>query len=163
MTNKTLPLVLAAALGCGTAGRADAQRLVEVSYGLDRNVSSPEAQWDGWVNGTIEWLLPSGLGLGVGTDHQFEGASLRPSGHQGWAAYLTASYQLPDRTVSPFLRGGIGVGRAPCEGDTCTDGLYLRTSTGLRLRLTEAVGLSGELGLSRVSRPFGGAGVAFRF
>ncbi|MDA0330273.1 MAG: hypothetical protein O2958_14870 [Gemmatimonadetes bacterium] len=156
--------VLAALLLCAfLAVECEAQIAVEVSYGVDRNVDSSEARRDGWLNGTVEWMLPSGLGIGIGTDHQFSGVAPAPSDFRGWALYASTSFEMPDRKVSPFVRGGIGAGRAPCQGDTCTDGLYLRASTGLRVRVAERLRLSTEIGVSRVSRPFGGVGLSFRF
>ena len=145
------------------AAESKAQVAVELSYGADRNVESAQSERDGWLNGTVEWMFPSGLGVGIGTDHQFEGAALSTSDHLGWAIYLSTSYEYPTRIVAPFVRGGVGLGRAPCEGDVCRSGAHLRGSAGVRIRIVEALRVSGELGISRVSRPFGGAGVSFRF
>jgi hypothetical protein len=139
------------------------QVAVELSYGADRNVDSAQPQRDGWMNGTVERMFPSGLGIGIGTDHQFEGAGIDPSDHLGWAIYVSTSYEVPLRSVAPFVRGGVGLGRAPCRGDTCGDGAHLRGSAGVRIRVVGQLRLSGELGFSRVSRPFGGAGVSYRF
>lgn len=142
---------------------ARAQITAELHYGLDRNVQTTESERDGWLSATVEWTLAPGFGLGIGTDLQFERAPARLSDHQGGAVYLSVSRELRFGAVAPFVRGGLGLGRAPCEGDTCGDGLHLRGSTGLRAWLTDRFGLSGEIGLSRVSRPFGGAGLSVRF
>ena len=150
-----MAIVLMCVLG---AVESEAQVAVEVSYGMDRDVASGQANRDGWMNGTVEWMFPSGLGLGIGADFQFEGTTLN-----GGAAYLSSSFEYPAGIVAPFVRGGIGLGRAPCRGDTCTDGAHLRGSGGFRIRLSEEVRLSGEIGISRVSRPFGGAGISYRF
>lgn len=159
-TSTCLPLLmLAFVLG---ADAAHGQVAIELSYGADRGVDSSSPERDGWLNGTVEWMFPFGLGLGIGTDHQFEGASIAFSDHLGWAIYVSSSYEYPLGTVAPFVRGGLGVGRAPCTGDTCGDGAYLRGSAGLRIRVFEKVRLSGELGISRVSGPFAGAGLSFR-
>ena len=139
-----------------------AQLSIEASYGFDRNVASSEAEFDGLLNITLDWISSSGLGFGIGTDHQFESATLSPSEHLGWSLYLSPSFELPLGPVAPFVRGGIGLGRTPCQGDTCTDGAYFRGSTGIRLRLVERMRLVGEIGVSRVSRPFGSVGVSFR-
>jgi len=145
------------------AAESKGQVAVELSYGADRNVDSGQPRRDGWVNGTVEWMFPSGLGVGIGTDHQFEGAGINPSDHLGWAIYVSSSYEVPMRRVAPFVRGGVGAGRAPCQGDTCGDGAHVRGSAGLRTRVVDELRVSGELGFSRVSRPFGGAGVSYRF
>jgi hypothetical protein len=144
------------------AVESEAQVAVEVSYGVDRDVASASSELDAWVNGTVEWMFPSGLGLGIGADHQFEDASLSTSDHLGWALYLSTSFEFPGRVLAPFVRGGIGLGRAPCEGDTCSGGAHFRGSAGVRLRIFERLHVLGELGLSRVSRPFGGVGLSFR-
>ena len=161
MSHRLLLALLA--LVAGFPAQSEAQVAVEVSYGLDRNVTSTEAESDGWLNGTVEWMFPSGLGLGIGTDHHFEGGRISPSDHQGWAIYLSASHEFPVGKTAPFVRGGIGLGRAPCEGDTCGDGVHLRSSAGVRIRIAEELRLSAEIGVSRVSRPFGGAGLSVRF
>jgi len=150
---------------CTSLGAAEcrAQVAVELSYGVDRNVQSVPSELDGWLNGTVEWMHPSGLGVGIGTDHQFEAASINPSDHQGWAIYLSTSFEFSTDAVTPFVRAGIGLGRAPCEGDTCGDGAYLRGSAGVRWRIVREWRLSSEIGISRVSRPFAGAGVSVRF
>lgn len=153
-------IVLASAL---LASEASAQLSVELSYGADRNVDSEQPETDGWVNATVEWLFASGLGIGIGTDHQFEGASVGPNDHLGWAIYASTSYERALGDIAPFVRGGIGAGRAPCQGDTCGDGLHLRGSAGVRIRIAQKLRLSGEVGVSRVSRPFGGAGLSYRF
>ena len=145
------------------AAESKAQVAVELSYGADRNVDSAQSELDGWMNGTVEWMFPSGLGVGIGTDHQFRGSSLSTSDYLGLAIYLSTSYEYPTRMVAPFVRGGVGVGRAPCEGDVCRTGAHLRGSAGVRIRIVEELRVSGELGISRVSRPFGGAGVSYRF
>ena len=145
------------------AAESKAQIAVELSYGADRNVESAESELDSWLNGTVEWMFPSGLGFGIGTDHQFEDSAISASGHLGWAIYLSTSFEFPADVVAPFVRGGIGVGRAPCRGDTCGGGAYLRGSAGVRIRIVGELRVSGEFGISRVSRPFGGAGVSFRF
>jgi hypothetical protein len=146
-----------------SAAESEAQIAVELSYGVDRNVESAESELDGWLNGTVEWMFPSGLGLGIGTDHQFDGSAIRTSDHLGWAIYFSSSFEFPVGVVAPFVRGGIGLGRAPCRGDACGGGSHLRGSAGVRMRIVEEVRLSAEIGISRVSRPFGGAGVSFRF
>ncbi len=145
------------------AAESKAQVAVELSYGADRNVDSAQSERDGWMNGTVEWMFPSGLGVGIGTDHQFEGAALSPSQHLGWSLYLSPSFELPLGAVAPFVRGGMGLGRAPCQGDTCGDGAYFRGSTGIRFRVVEKLRIVGEIGVSRVSRPFSGVGVSIRF
>jgi hypothetical protein len=101
--------------------------------------------------------------LGIGTDHQFEGAAITTSDHLAWAIYVSSSYEFPMDVVAPFVRGGVGAGRVPCEGDICSEGVYLRGSAGVRVRIVSQLRLSGEIGISRVSRPFGGVGVSFRF
>ena len=156
-------LVLIGLFLASSATESQAQLAAELSYGADRNVESTESELDGWLNGTVGWVFPSGLGIGIGTDHQFEGASVSPSSHQSWAIYVSSSLEFPVGRVAPFVRGGIGAGRAPCEGDTCSGGAYVRGSAGLRVRLVGEFRLMGEIGVSRVSRPFGGAGVAVRF
>lgn len=162
--SRFLLCVLFVALAIGiSASELQAQLAVELSYGADRNVESEPAETDGWLNGTVEWMFPSGLGIGIGSDHHFEGASIDPSDHLGWALYFSASQEFPLGGAAPFIRGGIGLGRAPCQGDTCSDGLYLRGSGGVRIRLSHALRATGEIGLSRVSRPFGGAGLSLRF
>ena len=145
------------------APKVQAQIAVDLLYGVDRNVTSTESELDGWLNGTVEWMFPSGLGLGLGADHQFEGAAISPSDHEGWSLYLSASREFPFDVAAPFVRAGVGLGRAPCEGDTCSDGLYLRGSAGVRVPLSERLRVVGEIGVSRVSRPFGGAGLSVRF
>ncbi len=162
LSNMRLLILLALGLTF-SATESKAQIAVEVSYGVDRNVESAGSEIDGWLNGTVEWMLPSGLGLGIGTDHQFESASISPSDHLGWAIYFSASQEFPLGSVAPFVRGGIGLGRAPCQSDTCTDGAHVRGSAGLRVQLVGELRLSGEIGISRVSRPFGGGGVSVRF
>ena len=139
-----------------------AQFSIQASYGFDRNVASSEAELDGLLSITLDWISSSGLGFGIGTDHQFEGAMLSPNQHLGWSLYLTPSFELPRAAVAPFIRGGIGLGRAPCLGDTCTDGAYFRGSTGIRFRVVERLRFVGEIGMSRVSRPFGGVGLLLR-
>jgi hypothetical protein len=131
-------LVLLTLVVASAAPEAQAQLAVELLYGAERNVESASSEVDGWMNGTVEWVFPSGLGLGLGTDHQFEDASVSPSSHQSWAIYVSSSLELPLGQVAPFVRGGIG-------------------------RLVGEFRLLGEIGVSRVSRPFGGAGVSFRF
>lgn len=156
--------VVAIVLACALlAAEGKAQVAVELSYGADRNVESEQPERDGWMNGTIEWMFPSGLGVGIGADHQFEGAGISPGGHLGWAIYVSTSYEVPVRRVAPFVRGGVGLGRAPCQGDTCSGGAHVRGSAGVRIRVVEELRVSGELGFSRVSWPFGGAGVSYRF
>ena len=145
------------------AAESKAQVAVELSYGADRNVGSTQSELDGWLNGTVEWMFPSGLGLGIGSDHQFEHSSIATSDHLGWAIYLSSSFEFPAGALAPFVRGGIGLGRAPCEYDTCGDGAHLRGSAGVRMLIVGDLRVSGEIGISRVSRPFGGAGVSFRF
>ena len=142
---------------------SQAQLSVEASYGVDRNVESSESEVDGWLNVTVDWIFPSGLGIGIGTDHQFEGASISSSQHLAWALYVSPSFELPLGAVAPFVRGGVGLGRAPCRSDTCGDGAYLRGSTGIRVRVVEKLRITGEIGVSRVSRPFAGVGLSFRF
>ena len=156
-------LILLALVLTFSPTESKAQVAVEMSYGADRNVESTESEFDGWLNGTVEWMFPSGLGLGIGTDHQFESASISPSDHLGFAIYLSASQEFRLGLVAPFVRGGIGLGRAPCQGDTCSDGAYLRGSAGLRIRLVGELRVSGEIGISRVSRPFATAGLSLRF
>ena len=156
-------LILLALVLTFSATESRAQVAVEMSYGVNRNVESDQSELDGWLNGTVEWMFPSGLGLGIGTDHQFETALISPSDHLGWAIYLSGSQEFPLGLVAPFVRGGIGLGRAPCQGDTCSDGVHLRGSGGIRVRLVGELRVSGEIGVSRVSRPFGGAGVSLRF
>lgn len=146
-----------------SATETRAQISAELSWGADRNVDSMEPELDGWLNGTVEWMFPSGVGLGIGVDNQFEGASLAPSDYLGLSIYVSSSYELPADPLAPFVRAGFGVGRAPCEGDTCGDGMYLRGSGGLRLRVSEAWRLTGEVAVTRVSRPLGGLGVSVRF
>jgi hypothetical protein len=155
--------VCACLLLAAPPAQAKGQVVVELSYGADRNIDGGEAEMDGWLNGTVERRFPSGLGVGLGTDHQFEGAGISASGHLGWSIYLSSSFELPGPVVAPFARGGIGLGRAPCEGDTCASGLHLRISGGVRIRLSHRSRLLGEIGVSRVSRPFGGAGLALAF
>ena len=150
-------------MGAFYATETKAQMAVELSYGADRNVDSAQPTTDGWLNGTVERMFPSGLGLGIGTDHQFRGAGISTSDHLGWAIYFSSSFEFPVGVVAPFVRGGIGVGRAPCVGDTCGGGAHLRGSAGVRMRIVGELRVSGEIGISRVSRPFGGAGVSFRF
>jgi hypothetical protein len=145
------------------AAESKAQVAVELSYGADRNVEAEQSERDGWMNGTVEWMFSSGLGVGIGTDHQFEGAGIGPSDHLGWAIYVSTSYEVPVRRVAPFVRGGLGLGRAPCQGDTCSGGAHVRGSAGVRIRVVEEFRVSAEIGFSRVSRPFGGAGVSYRF
>ena len=145
------------------AAVAEAQVAVELSYGGERNVESTEPEFDGWLNGTVEWMSPSGLGFGFGIDSQFEHAKPSVSDHQAFAIYFSTSFEFPAELVAPFARGGIGLGRAPCEGDTCAGGLYVRGSAGVRIRIAEALRLSGEIGVTRVSRPFSGIGVSLRF
>ena len=140
-----------------------AQVVVDLLYGVARNVESTESELDGRLSASVEWVFPSGLGLGLGTDHQFEGAAISPSEHQGFAIYFSTSYELMAGPIAPFARGGVGLGRAPCEGDTCSDGADVRGSVGLRVRIVEKLGISAEIGVSRVSRPFGGAGISYRF
>ena len=143
-------------------GEVGAQVRLDLLYGAERNVDDGASQHDGWMNATVEWVLQSGVGIGIGTDHQFEEATPSTSGHLGWAIYLSSSYSRRSGRWSPFVRGGVGAGRAPCVGDTCGDGLFLRGSAGARLHLSRAIGLTGEVGLSRVSRPFGGFGLSIR-
>ena len=137
------------------------QVAIDLVLGADRNVDSPGAETDGWVQLTAEWVSPSGFGVGLGLDQYFDTVTPSPSELEAAALYLSASYRLLDRRLSPFVRGGVGAGRAPCEGDTCGDGLHVRGSLGLRLHLSPAFSLVGETGLSRVSRPFGGIGATF--
>ena len=154
---------LAALLICAfSAADSEAQLTVDLFYGGDRNVESPESEFDGWLNGTVEWVFPSGLGFGIGADFQFEDAGISTSDHLGGALYLSTSYEFSADVVAPFVRGGVGLGRAPCEGDTCGSGVYLRGSAGLRIHIVDALRLSTEVGISRVSRPFFGAGVSIR-
>lgn len=157
-----VPISIVVAFSTGAHPAAcGAQISIEASYGVSRDVaSSPEL--DGRLNITVDWISPSGLGLGIGTDHQFEDASFSPSEHLSWSLYLTPSYQLPLGAVAPFVRGGIGVGPAPCQSDTCSDGAYLRGSTGIRLRVVDKLRLVAEIGVSRVSRPFATAGASLR-
>ena len=156
---RPIAIILMCVLG---AAESTAQVAVEVFYGADRNVETAgHSEHEVWMNGTVEWMFPSGLGLGIGTDLQFEEAAI--SGLLGGAVYLSASYEYPAGLVAPFARGGIGLGRAPCEGDTCGDGAHLRGSAGVRIRMVHELRVSGEIGISRVSRPFGGAGLSFRF
>jgi hypothetical protein len=144
------------------AAESPAQIAVELSYGADRNIETGAPRLDGWLNGTVEWMSPSGLEVGIGTDHQFRGSSINTSDYLGVAIYLSTSFELSADVVTPFVRGGIGLGRAPCESDACGAGAYLRSSAGVRIRIAEELRLSGEIGVSRVSRPFGGAGVSIR-
>lgn len=146
-----------------SAALAQSRMAVEASFGVARNAAGGSAGTDGWLNLTVDRIHRSGLGLGLGTDHHFDSAEIGPSAHEGWAVYLSPSYEVPRRVVAPFVRGGIGVGPAPCWGDTCGDGVYLRGSAGVRIRLVDRWRVSVELGASRVSRPFGGAGLSFRF
>ena len=163
MDLRTHALAVAAFVGLGFAPTgADAQLRVDVLYGVDRNVGDGGGEYDGWMNATVEWVLPSGVGVGIGTDHQFEDASPRPDGHLGWALFLSSSYTSTFGRWSPFLRGGVGAGRAPCSGDTCGAGLYIRGSAGLRTRVSARLRLVGEAGVSRVSRPFAGMGLSIR-
>ena len=155
--------VLLAVLTAGAPPAVQAQVAVELSWGLERNVDSPAAETDGWFNTTVEWRLPSGLGLGIGSDHQFDGATPDPRHHQGFTLHLLMSQTFTMGAIRPFLRGGVGLGRLPCEGDVCRTGLHLRGSGGMRLPLSPTLELTSELGVSRVSRPFGGVGVALLF
>ena len=132
------------------AAESKAQVAVELSYGADRNVDSPQSELDGWMNGTVEWMFPSGLGVGIGTDHQFEGAAITTSDHLGWAIYLSTSYEYPTRMVAPFVRGGVGLGRAPCRGDTCGDGAHFRGSAGVRIRIVDELRVSGAAPAYRI-------------
>lgn len=159
MPRVLLPVILATLF----AADVHAQVVVDLLYGVARNVESAGSELDGRLSGSVEWIFPSGVGLGLGTDHQFEGAAISPSEHQGFAIYFSTSYQVTAGAFAPFIRGGIGLGRAPCEGDTCSDGADVRGSAGLRVWVVEKLGISGELGVSRVSRPFGGAGISYRF
>ncbi len=143
-------------------GEAGAQLRVEVLYGGERNVADGGGEHDGWGSATVEWVLPSGVGIGLGTDHSFEEASPSTANHQGWALFGTSSYTRRSGRWAPFVRVGIGAGRAPCRSDTCGDGLYLRGSAGTRLHLRERLGLVGEVGLTRVGRPFAGVGLSLR-
>lgn len=144
------------------ASEADAQIAVELSYGLERNVESIQPEGDGWMNLTVEWRRPSGFGFGIGTDHQFETAAISASDYQALAIYGFASFERLFGSAAPFARAGAGLGRAPCVGDTCGGGIYLRGSTGVRLRLMEVLWAVGEVGVTRVSRPFGGVGLSIR-
>ncbi len=143
-----------------SAAEARAQVAVNVSYGIDRNVESDTSELDGWLSATVEWMFPSGLGLGIGTDHQLEGATISASEHLGWALYLSSSLQLPAGAMSPFVRAGLGLGRVPCVGDVCRGGAYFRGSAGVSIRLVEALRVIGEIGITRVSRPFGAVGLS---
>jgi hypothetical protein len=158
---QALAWVVLFGLGFAPAG-AGAQLRVDLLYGLDRNVADGAADHDGWMNATVEWVRASGVGLGIGTDHHFEEASPSAIGHLGWAIFMSSSYTPTFGRWRPFLRGGIGAGRAPCSGDTCGSGLYLRASAGVRAHLSERFGVVGEAGVSRVSRPFAGLGLSIR-
>jgi hypothetical protein len=163
MTLGTHTLALATLVGMAFAPTgADAQLRVDVLYGADRNIDDGTPEHDGWMNATVEWVLTSGIGVGIGTDHQFEEAAPSASGHLGWTLYLSSSYSPSSGRWRPFLRGGIGAGRAPCDGDTCGSGVYLRASGGVRTNPSGRFGLIGEVGVSRVSRPFGGVGLSIR-
>ncbi len=164
MDGVSLRIVIAVLLLHATSSAAAAQShfAVEASWGAARNVASATAETDGWLNLTVDWIHPSGVGLGLGTDHYFEDTAISGAGHEGWSVYVSPSYELARRVVSPFVRGGIGAGPAPCKGDTCGDGVHLRGSAGVRIRFAGSLRVSVEVGISRVSRPFGGAGLSFR-
>lgn len=157
MRSTTFALIL-----CLVATPAYGQRTVDVSYGVDRNVDSGTPQTDAALSAVVEWGAVAGLNLGLGTDHQFEGPSLNPDGHLAWAVYLSVSRRHEAGRLAPFVRGGIGLGRAPCEQDTCGDGLYVRASVGATLHVSGPVHVLGEVGLSRVSRPIAGVGVSVK-
>lgn len=150
---------LSLTLMLGSAADATAQVAFHLLYGVDRNVDSGQGETDGWMSLGAEWTVASGVRVGVGTDHQFENATPSPSDYESLALYLSSSVEITQNDVRPFIRGGIGAGRAPCESDTCSSGIYLRGSTGLRVRLSGALWLTTEVGLSRVSRPFAGIGL----
>ncbi|MDH3224684.1 MAG: hypothetical protein OEO23_13280 [Gemmatimonadota bacterium] len=151
-------LTLAVLLGLDAAP-ASGQVAFHVLYGVERNVDSGGAENDGWMTLGAEWALTPGVRIGVGTDHQFETATPSRSDYESLALFLSSSVEFSQRNVRPYVRGGVGLGRAPCEGDTCSSGTYLRASTGLRLRLSRAFWLTTEVGLSRVGQPFAGIGL----
>ena len=146
-----------------SAGPAAAQFSLEATYGVDRNIESRPSERDGFVSVSAHWSLRPGLSVGIGSDLQFEDAAVTTSDLQAGSVYASSTLEAAGARLAPFVRAGIGVGRAPCEGDTCSDGLYLRASTGLRVRLVEPVRLVAELGASRVSRPFAAIGASVDF
>lgn len=150
-------LVLA---GCGLSANAASQCVVDVAYGAVRAVESSPAEVDGWVSASLQWTVKDAWSLGLGADHQFEAASPSPSQHQSSAVYLFSAWTLPRRRASPFVKLGLGWGPAPCRGDTCDEGLYLRVSGGVRAHLQGRLGTIGEAGWSRVGRPFAGVGLS---
>lgn len=150
---------LAASVSFGP-GPLSGQVHVDVAYGVDRNVASAAAEADGWLSVVAELRVGEGVGLGLGFDQQFDGPRPGLSEYESGALYLFSSYHLSGSGPSPFVRAGIGLGPAPCVSDTCGAGLHVRGSIGLRVPISGRLGLLGEVGMSRVSRPFGGVGVS---
>lgn len=145
-----------------TASPLAAQARVDLLYGIERNVESPEAEYDGRLSAIVEWDVHPGLGIGVGSDHQFENARPSAGDYQSTAVFAVVSHTFGRGAVAPHVRLGLGLGRAPCEGDTCGDGLYLRGAVGMSGHLGGPLYLATEIGLSRVGQPFGGAGLSYR-
>jgi hypothetical protein len=139
-----------------------AQVRVDLLYGFERNVESPGAEYDGWLGAIVEWEVRPGLSIGVGSDHQFENARPSAGDYQSTAIFATISRTFGGGAVAPHVRVGLGLGPAPCQGDTCHDGLYLRGAVGVSGHVSGPVSLVAEVGLSRVGRPFGGAGLSYR-
>lgn len=96
------------------------------------------------------------------SDHQFENAQPSAGDYLSTAIFAAISRTFGRGPVAPHVRLGLGLGRAPCEGDTCGDGLYLRGAVGVSGHLSGPLHLVAETGLSRVGQPFGGAGLSYR-
>lgn len=154
--------VLAFLLVASTSG-VSAQTRLSILYGADRNVESVDPEFDGWLSTALTWSVGRGLTIGLGADHRFEGASPRPSDHQASAVYVLSRLEVSQGPVAPWVGLGVGLGPAPCESDTCGDGLYLRGSAGARVELPGRTAVVAEVGLSRVGRPFAGVGLEVAF
>lgn len=155
-------LLLSALVFAVTSSPVAAQMRIDVMYGFERNVESSEPEYDGWLGATVEWEVGRGLSLGLGSDHQFESARPSASQHESTAVFVTVRRTFAVGAVAPYVRLGVGVGRAPCEGDTCSDGAYLRGAAGLGSDFDGPLQLIAEVGMSRVGRPLVGAGLSYR-